>query len=241
MVSVGVEWVQDFPSTGCIEDQLAPDPQNNAEGFLSSMVETGNLSLFDWGDNNAWATDFIAPVFGGDSLNWSDNVNFCYFADHGVNDGTTMSIAFSNESVGCFASTAQMTLGVNNLKWLVLDCCDLVLGTDAASVGSVWFGPTQGVHLVMGFVGISYTGGLIGDFGTNFGGLVGNLNGIAAAWLNEAANWWVFGGNTAIAIACGVDADQAMNRLDQETLTNFPQDVTATNSLAWSWWEWSTW
>jgi hypothetical protein len=69
------------------------------------------------------------------------------------------------------------------------------------------------VHLVIGFVGISSTGGLIGDFGTNFGNNVGNLNGIVAAWLNEAANWWVFGGNTAIAIACGVDADQAKKRL----------------------------
>jgi hypothetical protein len=237
-ITVGVEWIQDFPPSGspCSQDSgIAPAPQQNAEGFLNSMVGLGNVNLFDWGDNNAWCTDFQAPAFGGNSPNWSDNVNFCYFSDHGGNNNNVMNIAFSNPNVGCFAFSSQMTLGVNQLKWFVLDCCDMVLGTDANSVASVWFGPTQGVHLVMGFVGLSYVGWPIGIFGPNFGNDVGGFNAIGPAWLNEASNNWWTGQNTAISVACGATQGEAVARVNGESIADVAWDVASTNWLAWNW------
>ena len=95
IVTVGVEWINDFHKDACSQNQLVY-MNTHAEGFLNSMVSKGHASVFDWGDDNAWETDFRNPSSGGggDALNWSDNVNFCYFADHGGNWSNILHIAF---------------------------------------------------------------------------------------------------------------------------------------------------
>ena len=34
---------------------------NDAEGFQNAMAAAGHTSVFDWGDLNAWETDFRSP------------------------------------------------------------------------------------------------------------------------------------------------------------------------------------
>ncbi len=232
MVTLGVEWVQDFPPSGCVQNNLDTCPQAHGEGFGDAMRTMGHNWVFEWGDDNAWATDFEAPAFGGDSVDWSDNVNFCWFSDHGLDNGT--GLCFANSGHGCFAMFNEMQLGTKNLKWAVFDCCDTVLGTDPNSVGSTWFGPTQGIHMLMAFVGTMNFGSWIGNYGSSFGFDVGSGSTMANAWLNDAANWWA--GNTAIAIAMGDSQDQAQNRLVWEAVDQLSWDVPSTSWLAWSWW-----
>jgi hypothetical protein len=155
-VSVGVEWINDFHSDACNQNQLVY-MNTHAEGFQQAMVSHGHSAAFDWGDDNAWETDFRNPAFGsgGDALNWSDNVNFCYFADHGGNWSNIMHIAFSKSHNECLASSDTWKLGVKNLKWLVLDVCDGTLDTTAAAVVDVWGGPMQGLHMLFTFVNIT--------------------------------------------------------------------------------------
>jgi len=202
---------------------------NDAEGFQNAMAAYGNPGVFDWGDENAWETDFRSPASGGDSANWSDNVNFCYFADHGGNWSNTFHIGFTAQHTNCIGSSDQWQLGMKSLKWIVFDACDLVLQADATNV-SEWFEPMQGVHLVFGFVGLGYDDG---GRGTSFGHDAGSYAVLSNAWLSDAV---ASGSNqTAIAIAAGSTQAEAINRRDNECINWLNVDVTSTDWLAWKW------
>ena len=227
IVTTGVEWINTF-SGPCKQVNLS-NRANDAEGFQDAMASAGNVSVFDWGDDNAWETDFRAPAFGGDSLDWSDNVNFCYFADHGGNWSSVFHIGFTAQHDYCIGSSDQWTLGAKSLKWVVFDTCDLVLD---ASVGSIveWFGPMQGVHIVFGFVGLAYDDG---GRGSSFGSDAASGAGLSDAWLDDAI---ASGGDqTAIAIAAGATQSEAILRRDSECIPWLGWNVTATNWIAWKW------
>lgn len=227
IVTTGVEWINTF-SGPCKQANLS-NRANDAEGFQGAMASAGNISVFDWGDNNAWETDFRAPAFGGDSLDWSDNVNFCYFADHGGNWSSVFHIGFTAQHDNCIGSSDQWTLGAKSLKWVVFDTCDLVLDT---SVGSIveWFGPMQGVHIVFGFVGLAYDDG---GRGASFGSAAAAGDTLSNAWLDDA----IASGpdQTAIVIAAGATQSEAILRRDQECIPFVNWNVTATNWIAWKW------
>lgn len=227
IVRTGVEWIDTF-SGPCKQTNLLYRA-NDAEGFQTAMASYGHTSVFDWGDENAWETDFRSPDFGGDALNWSDNVHFCYFTDHGSNSDSVFQIYFTAQHDNCSGSSDQWKLGAKSLKWVVFDACDLVLTADAASV-SEWFGPMQGVHIVFGFVGLGYDDG---GRGASFGNDAGSGAGLSNAWLADAVG---SGPNqTAIAIAAGSSQAEAINRRDNETIDWRDNNVTSTNWLAWKW------
>jgi hypothetical protein len=227
IVRTGVEWINTF-SGPCKQNNLTYR-ENDAEGFQNAMASYGNTSVFDWGDQNAWETDFRSPAFGGDSFNWSDNVHFCYFTDHGSNGGGIFNIYFTAQHQSCFGSSDQWQLGANTLKWIVFDVCDLVLGTDAASV-SQWFGPMQGVHIVFGFVNLGYDDG---GRGTAFGNDAGSGAALSNAWMVDGVGSDTR--QTAIAIAAGATQAEAINRRENETIDWRDYDVTSTTWLAWKW------
>ncbi len=150
-ISVGVEWINTFHGDACSQNQLIY-MNTHAEGFLNSMVAKGHTWGFDWGNDNAWETDFRNPASGGggDALNWSDNVNFCYFADHGGNWSNILHIAFSHSHNQCLGSSDTWKLGAKKLKWLVLDVCDGTLDTTCLSgpgcLGQSDAGHPHGLH-----------------------------------------------------------------------------------------------
>jgi hypothetical protein len=227
IVRTGVEWINTF-SGPCKQVNLG-NRANDAEGFQNAMASAGHTSVFDWGDGNAWETDFRHPDFGGDSLDWSDNVHFCYFADHGGNGGGVFQIGFTAKHDSCLGSSNQWRLGVKSLKWMAFDTCDLVLDT---SVGSIveWFGPMQGVHIVFGFVGTAYDDG---GRGASFGHDAAAGAGLSNAWLDDAVASG--GSQTAIAIAAGSTQAEAILRRDSETIDGRDWAVSSTNWLAWKW------
>ncbi|MGZ6705339.1 MAG: DUF6345 domain-containing protein [Solirubrobacteraceae bacterium] len=73
-------------------------------------------------------------IFGRDSLNWSDDVHFCYFANHGGNANNNFLIGFTAQHDNCIGSSDTWRLGVKSLKWVVFDACDLVLDTNVGSI-----------------------------------------------------------------------------------------------------------
>jgi hypothetical protein len=234
---VGVEWLDTFKSP-CKENNglnnlSYTDDQTN--GFFNAMTSRGHTGVFRWTNDDAWETDWRDPSFGGsgDSHSWTDNVNFVFFSAHGGNDKNIFSIYFSKQQLQCSSGANTWRLGSKMLKWVAFATCDTVLNTSSAHVGAVWFGPCQGIHLVLGFVGTSadswWTRGLGGDY-------AGDVNGgatIAGAWLDDGYSFWT--GDTPIAIACGTSVDDAVNRRDHENLNWRDINVTFTGALAWKW------
>src|SRR5688572_10784808 len=86
---VGVEWIEHYqhPSPGCFPAADLPNLGHGARSFLAAMVSFGHDEVFNWGNDNAWSSDFEHPDFGGDSLNKIDNVHFGYFFGHGNHMG----------------------------------------------------------------------------------------------------------------------------------------------------------
>jgi hypothetical protein len=195
----------------------------------------GHTPVFNWGDDNAWETDFRHPDFGGggDSPNWSDAVHFCFFDDHGGNWDNILHIAFSNPHNQCLSSSDTWRLGCKNLKWFVSCGCETVLNTNADHILAVWSAPMQGVHLVLGYIGDSEDSWWTKDLGGDFAWGICFGDAIAGTWVDCAYSWWT--GDASIAIAAGENEEDAVNRREHETLNWRDFDVKSTNYLAWKW------
>jgi hypothetical protein len=231
-VRVGVEWVDTFHDDKCKQANLSYC-DDQAEGFYNTMGGHGHIQVFDWGQDNAWETDFTHPDFGGDSLDWSDNVHFCMFDSHGGNWDNLLHIAFASQHRFCLSSSDEWRLGAKSLKWIIFAGCDAVLGTSPGQVGGVWFGPMQGVHIVMGYLGTSADSWWTAGLGSDVAGDVCGGGTIATSWVDRAYSFWT--GDHSIAIAAGSSQDEALNRRENETLNWRDYAVTSTSWLAWKW------
>jgi hypothetical protein len=247
-VRVGVEWINIYPQNDA-ECPAVPNLRfaaDCAEGFLLAMRSCGHDDIFDWGDDNAWSSDFDHPDFGGDSLAWTDNVHFCYVAGHGGSTYTTdpfaaFNIGFSSRHVApsvlkCRAISTRWRLGAKRLKWFAIDSCDIVTDTVADHIIKLWGGPMQGVHLLLGFIGIGRMWPSTSSRRVRFGLDICGGTPIANAWLStgyslEDPQKPV----RPIAIAAGATREEAIARRDGETLGWLWYDVRATNWLAWKW------
>jgi Family of unknown function (DUF6345) len=239
MAATGVEWIDHFHDP-CSQVNLSYRGKH-ALDFQNNMAAVGHKAVYAWGDDNAWETDFRDYAFGGDSYHpigpftGSEDVEFCYFASHGGNWSNIMHIAFAVTHAYCLGSSDTWKLGYwGNLKWLVLDCCQAVLGTDSASVCNVWGGPMQGIHQVFGFVNDGHDAwwnrNLGGDFANDICGWGAVL---ADCWINQAYSLWL--NDCAIAIAAGTTQEQAIARRDWEWLFSQPSAPVPAEWLAWKW------
>jgi hypothetical protein len=215
IVRVGVEWINSF-NNQCFQKPL-PHSADHAEGFYNAMGNKGHIRVFHWGDNNAWATDFRHPNFGGDSLNWIDDVHFCWYSDHGGNVGDVLLICFTNYQHGCNDLSDRWLLGVNRLKWLVLSCCEGVANTDKIHVAARWFPCAQGIHMIFTFIGTSWQSDSNSDLGSNFGDDVASGDKLTEAWLDDAYSYWL--NNHPIIIAFDSTVNDVIDRIDNETLS----------------------
>lgn len=68
MASIGVEWINNFPGP-CTQNTLAYCDETS-QGFKNGMVSRGHTAKFDWGNQNAFETDFRETPLGGDDGNW---------------------------------------------------------------------------------------------------------------------------------------------------------------------------
>jgi hypothetical protein len=229
-VRVGVEWVNNFHADACKQADLSYC-DDQAVGFYDHMGNHGHTKVFNWGNDNAWETDFRHPDFGGDSLNWSDDVHFCLVNDHGGNWDNVVHLSFSHAHDNCSVASTQMRLGRRNLKWFAALGCDAVLNTSSDHIAAVWFPPMQGVHIVCGFIGTAADSWWTDDLGEDFADDICDGDSIAGSWVSRAHSFWT--GDDSIAIAAGETRDDAINRRENENLDWRDANVTATNWLAW--------
>lgn len=229
-VRVGVEWAERFHPGDCQQTNLSYT-HSQAEGFFDSMGSHGHTKVFDWGNDNAWETDFRHPEFGGDSLNWSDDVHFCFFDSHGGNWDNLLHLSFPTSNAKCTAVSSEWRLGSRRLKWIAFAGCEAVLNTNKDHVAAVWFGPMQGVHVVCGYIGDSKDSWWSDDLGSDFADDICDGDSIVGSWCDRAYSYWL--GDKSIAIAAGATRDEAVNRREHESLNSRDSNVTATNWLAW--------
>jgi hypothetical protein len=247
-VRVGVEWINIYPQQDpeCPAVPSLRFMADCAEGFLLAMRSCGHDDIFDWGNDNAWSSDFDHPDFGGDSVRWSDNVHFCYVAGHGGSTYTTdpfaaFNIGFSSRHIApgylnCRSISTHWKLGANRLKWFALDTCDVVRDTVAAHIVKLWAGPMQGLHLLLGFIGMNHNWPSTRNRRISFGLDICRGVPIANAWLDTGCVWEDPDHPVRpIAIAAGFTRDEAIARREGETLSWLWFDVRATNWLAWKW------
>jgi hypothetical protein len=230
-IRVGAEWINTFHDP-CKQNNLSYR-STHANDFCNQMKSRGHTAVFCWGNDDAWETDFRHPDFGGDSLNWIDNVNMCFYSDHGGNWANTMHIAFSAKHQNCLGSSDQWKLGAKMLKWLILDCCQCVPANHPEQAVQIWFTPAHGVHMVFGFVGDGYDCWWARNVGSDFGSDASQGKKLTYAWLDAAYSWWL--GTAAISIAFGATQAEAINRRENETINWRDYPVTAPNWMAWKW------
>lgn len=229
-VRVGVEWINNFHSDKCHQTDLSYC-EDQVVGFYDHMGSHGQIKVFNWGNDNAWETDFRHPDSGGDSLNWSDDVHFCMVNDHGGNAGNVVSFYFSKAHTNCSVPSTKMRLGRKNLKWLAALGCDAVLNTNADHIVGVWGGPMQGTHIVCGYIGTAADAWWTRNLGRDFADDICGGDTIAGSWVSRAYSFWT--GDHSIAIAAGETRDDAINRREHENLDWRDLDVASTNWLAW--------
>jgi hypothetical protein len=143
-VRVGIWWCDTYPQGNhrCKQPNLLYT-RHVANTFMSAMDGYGHEYIYNYGNDGAWSSDFDHPDFGGNSLKRTDNVHFCYYGGHGGQSGfdgrRVLALAFSSihnppNLAPCFSLSAQWRLGVNRMKWLLLDTCKTVASTDANHV-----------------------------------------------------------------------------------------------------------
>jgi hypothetical protein len=231
-VRVGVEWVEKFHQNACNQNDLSYT-HSQAEGFYNHMGSHGHTKVFDWGNDNAWETDFRHPAFGGDALNWSDDVHFCFFDSHGGNNNNMLSLSYAIQHANCSAVSTQWRLGSKRLKWIIFAGCESVLNHNAGHVLAVWGGPMRGVHIVCGYLGDSKDGWWSRNLGEDVADDICGGDSIAGSWCDRAYSFWL--GDKSIAIAAGASQSEAINRREHETLNWRDSNVASTNWLAWKW------
>jgi hypothetical protein len=234
---VGVEWIDTFINP-CKNMFGLPDLSycdEQTDGFFNDMGNAGHIQVFRWIQQDSWETDFRDPSFGngGDSVNWTDNVNFFFFASHGGNSNNIFSIFFSNQHNLCNSSSNTWRLGSHMLKWIVFATCDVILNTTPAHVGAVWGPPCQGLHLILAFVGTCSDDQWTDSLGSDFANDINGNSSIGGAWLDDAYSFWK--NDESVVIACGNTVENAIIRRDSETLDWLFNDVDVTAALAWKW------
>ncbi len=230
-VRVGVEWVNTYNSP-CNQNNLSYR-DDHAVGFYNSMGGYGHYKIFNWGNSNAWETDFRHPDHGGDSLNWIDNVHFVFYSGHGGNWSNIFHNSFAVQKQHCLGSSNQWKLGVKKLKWIVFDSCQCVLSANSSHIGDVWFKSAHGVHMIFGFVGNGHDSWWTSDMGKDFGNSARSGKKLGNAWLDAAYSFWL--DDNPIVIAFGATANEAKNRRDNETVNWRDYDVSSSNWLYWKW------
>jgi uncharacterized protein DUF6345 len=128
--------------------------KNNAQGFVDELADIGWNIRFNWGDGNAWESDWRR---NDDS--WVDAVDFVFYTGHANSDGWVLSTP--DDTFLNFSETngALDLWGANNLEWAVVAACGPLQDEVVGSGGDVldrWKGAFDGLHMLMGYAQVTY-------------------------------------------------------------------------------------
>ncbi|MEU4396510.1 DUF6345 domain-containing protein [Kribbella sp. NPDC023855] len=133
--------------------------KKNAQGFIDQWRDDGWNINFNWGDGNAWESDWRR-----NDDTWVDAADFVFYTGHADMNGWTLaspddgSLQF-NEVGGSPGNPGDLW-GENDLEWLVVAACgplqDELLSKGGGDVLSRWDGAFDGLHLLMGYGAITF-------------------------------------------------------------------------------------
>lgn len=140
--------------------------QANAQGFVDGLAADGWNINFNWGDGNAWESDWRR-----NDDTWVDAADFVFYTGHADRNGWVLaspddgSLTFGE--VGAAPATPGDLWGGQDLEWVVVAACgplqDELLAAGGGDVLARWDGAFDGLHTLMGYGAITFDNTEEGD------------------------------------------------------------------------------
>jgi hypothetical protein len=136
-----------------------PGSQANAQGFVDELAASGWLVNFNWGDANAWESDWRR-----NDDTWVDAADFVFYTGHADMNGWVLSNPddhfLSFTEIGGSPQTPGDLWGQNDLEWVVIAACgplqDEILASGGGDVFARWDGAFDGLHILLGYGAITF-------------------------------------------------------------------------------------
>ena len=157
-----------------------------AQGFGLAMLFGGHVWKFDWGEANAFETDWRDAKFGGDDANiegGADSVDFAFLSTHGVLAGNFFEASFASQQSNCKWVNVPGALGNNKLQFAVFDACQSL---QLPNPHLEWQDCFDGLHLIFGFHDLSSDSSFTSSRGHDFGVAILNGERFYEAWLDAS-------------------------------------------------------
>lgn len=133
--------------------------QANAQGFVNEWAAAGWTIDFNWGDANAWESDWRR-----NDDTWVDDADFVFYTGHANMNGWVLSnpddgFLHFNE-VGAAPATPGDLWGSNDLEWVTIAACgplqDAILSPGGGNVLTRWDGAFDGLHILLGYGAVTF-------------------------------------------------------------------------------------
>ena len=136
--------------------------KKNAQGFVDGLQDAGWKINFNWGNCNAWETDWHE-----NDDDYVDAADFVFYTGHAgldgwqlVNPSNCASDYLSSSEVGAGPETPGDIWGRQDLEWIIIAACgpleDDILSPDGGDVLARWDGAFDGLHLLMGYGAVTF-------------------------------------------------------------------------------------
>lgn len=242
-------------STGCVRDYIpngcpGPDlPATIPEGAdFRVWYNMGGFSLFSaWNNGDVWGSDFRDAGNGDlEPQGGSDMPEIYLYAGHGIcqnppNASSPDWIAvcgnFGTPNNTVIGDSSRWGDGPGNLRFAFIDAsCPM----DLVSIANQWFPVFQGLHMAVGHSGTStqdaldspVRGNALAAYTSDALWLIPHLS-VGDAWMLVGTDD-VQSGCCAVAIAAGINRDDAIDRRENEKVLDNRTDPTP-NWFAWKW------
>lgn len=147
----GTSWIGELGGLG--------GSQANARGFVDEWRADGWRINFNWGDANAWESDWRR-----NDDTWVDAADFVFYTGHAGMNGWMLanpddgSLDFTE--VGNAPESPGDLWGQNDLEWAIIAACgplqDELLYAGGGNVLDRWDGVFDGMHILMGYGGVTF-------------------------------------------------------------------------------------
>jgi hypothetical protein len=133
--------------------------QANARGFVDEWRAAGWKINFNWGDANAWESDWRR-----NDDDWVDAADFVFYTGHADMNGWMLANpddgSLSYTEVGSRPGSPGDLWGQNDLEWAIIAACgplqDSILYAGGGDVLARWDGAFDGMHILMGYGGVTF-------------------------------------------------------------------------------------
>jgi hypothetical protein len=133
--------------------------QDNAQGFMDGLTADGWIPNFNWGDANAWESDWRR-----NDDTWVDAADFVFYTGHADMNGWVLSNpddgSLTYTEVGAAPSSPGDLWGQQDLEWVTIAACgplqDEILAKGGGDVLARWDGAFDGLHIMMGYGAITF-------------------------------------------------------------------------------------